>query len=435
MSKTWIHKNPFLITALGLNVLGLAACSSSNKLEDANYQAYEEAGAEDSSYSEFEADLFGSGAVDAATTQAQEPEKSATAEVSATAEAGDELAEFEATQSSDSTQDADATAEVSQADADAMFASTSETEAVSDSTQEAETPAASPVYYTSPVRRGGKAYRQSSFPDIASKPFEKNGYVMNGYVFVRGEKSWQELSTLLYGRADRASLLAEWNSAQPVESGALVYFSSPFRADDRSQMKSFEKEYGLSLDSVVVQQGDSLSSIALRNYGDANAWREIASLNQNSLSSPDRIEIGQNLKLGNVSRATLSKIQSESAKMQAKVEEDLLQNAQTDQVAQTEQMDQSPQDPSEGVGAQAPPADAASVEDAIAAGDSDDKKSFLDGISETIGLPIEDLVMMLAALMAIAAGTVFYIRKKRADAPTASDLLSFGSKRTGTHDD
>jgi len=55
--------------------------------------------------------------------------------------------------------------------------------------------------------------------------------------------------------------------------------------------------------------------------------------------------------------------------------------------------------------------------------------------TDFLGLPIEDLVVMLAALFAIAAGIVVYLRKKQAKAPTASDLLSFGSKKTGTDDE
>ncbi len=395
MSKNWLYKKPFLYTALGLNVLGLAACSSSGnssaEIVDEDLSSYESfAEGSDSASSEFnQADLFGA------------PGQNAT------------------TQSADSYANLDLK-ETSQSTAP-----------------------------RSVRRSSGKAYRLSSFPSVASQPFEKDGYVMNSYVFVRNEKSWKDLSVLLYGRDDRAGMLSQWNAGQAVSAGSVVYFSSPFRPNDSSVMKPFESEYGLSLESVVVQPGDSLSAISQRMYGEIDGWREIASLNQSGLSSPDIIEVGQSLQLGNFDRATLSRIQAEAARLQAQAEEELLQEAQAGQVAQTDQLNQEPQDPSEGVGSQAPPEGGMiSTEDVIdeTPVETSEAGTEVPGLAEPVvqettpstdflGLPIEDLVVMLAALFAIAAGIVVYLRKKQAKAPTASDLLSFGSKKTGTDDE
>jgi len=47
--------------------------------------------------------------------------------------------------------------------------------------------------------------------------------------------------------------------------------------------------------TYIVKQGDSLSRIALRELGDESLWKELAALNQ--LADPDKIYIGQPIKL------------------------------------------------------------------------------------------------------------------------------------------
>ena len=49
--------------------------------------------------------------------------------------------------------------------------------------------------------------------------------------------------------------------------------------------------------SYIVKAGDTLSKIAKNYYGDANAWDKIYQANQDSLQSPHKIQIGQELKL------------------------------------------------------------------------------------------------------------------------------------------
>jgi nucleoid-associated protein YgaU len=47
----------------------------------------------------------------------------------------------------------------------------------------------------------------------------------------------------------------------------------------------------------TVQSGDSLSKIAKRFYGDANQYQKIFQANSDQLSDPDKIQVGQQLKL------------------------------------------------------------------------------------------------------------------------------------------
>ena len=47
--------------------------------------------------------------------------------------------------------------------------------------------------------------------------------------------------------------------------------------------------------TYTVQPGDSLSKIAKRFYGDANRFMVIFEVNQDKLTDPDKISVGQEL--------------------------------------------------------------------------------------------------------------------------------------------
>jgi hypothetical protein len=53
-------------------------------------------------------------------------------------------------------------------------------------------------------------------------------------------------------------------------------------------------QHGLSYN---VTAGDTLSKIAKRFYGDANAYKQIFDANRDQLSDPDKIRVGQQLRL------------------------------------------------------------------------------------------------------------------------------------------
>ncbi len=51
------------------------------------------------------------------------------------------------------------------------------------------------------------------------------------------------------------------------------------------------------IETYTVQSGDSLSKIAKRIYGDANAWKTIFEANRDQIKDPDLIHPGQILKV------------------------------------------------------------------------------------------------------------------------------------------
>jgi nucleoid-associated protein YgaU len=51
--------------------------------------------------------------------------------------------------------------------------------------------------------------------------------------------------------------------------------------------------------TYTVQPGDSLSKIAKQFYGNANAYMKIFEANRDKLSDPNKIQVGQVLKIPN----------------------------------------------------------------------------------------------------------------------------------------
>lgn len=49
--------------------------------------------------------------------------------------------------------------------------------------------------------------------------------------------------------------------------------------------------------TYTVVRGDSLSKIAKREYGDANAWHRIYEANRDTIKDPDLIYPGQSLEI------------------------------------------------------------------------------------------------------------------------------------------
>ncbi len=267
------------------------------------------------------------------------------------------------------------------------------------------------------VTRRASAPARLKLPEIAQSAFQKGDYWLNGYVFVRKEKSWQDVSKLIYGRADRAALLSEWNANVTLRPGAVVYYNSPFRPDDGSFLKPFDADFGMTLDSVAISAGDTLPKIAQRVYGVSGAWRELAVLNMDLLSDINELSEGQVIRLSPQVRDTAPILQAYVQKIQNEAQAALAQNSQSAQ-------ERRPLQDQEGMGtrgAQAPPSSDSDLEIRV----GDDKES----------LPWIDMVVMLVSLAAVAGLVVFFIRRRKSlVANNAANMVFFGRKKTGTDD-
>jgi hypothetical protein len=184
--------------------------------------------------------------------------------------------------------------------------------------QRAETPAEA----TEGEHRSYRAHSRA--PKIAASPFQSpDGRWLNAFYFVRSDnESWESISTKLYGRPDRAEFLKTWNSSRGLAPGEVVYYNSPSRPEDTSEMKTFARDFGFELENVTVRKDDWMSKLGAARYGDVRSWREIAALNP-EISNPDLIEIGQVLRVQPVQIDTapvLQKIIAQLSKPVAKPE-------------------------------------------------------------------------------------------------------------------
>ncbi len=137
---------------------------------------------------------------------------------------------------------------------------------------------------------------RSTKAKVSEAPFQSESFWMNGAYFARGSESWESLSSLLYGRPDRATFLKKWNHNEALTAGTVVYYNSPSRPEDSQAMKLFSEDFAIALQSYDVMPGDSLSSIAKAHYGNFLSWKEIAALNPQLVNS-DRILVGSKLNI------------------------------------------------------------------------------------------------------------------------------------------
>lgn len=111
------------------------------------------------------------------------------------------------------------------------------------------------------------------------------------YVVVKGD-TLGKISEMIYGDKSRWRDLAAWSGfANPhlIHPGNLVYYQY------NEQSAAFAQKYeGRKKAEVVVQAGDTLSTIAARVYGNPSDWVIIWRYNGH-IANPDRIEIGQKI--------------------------------------------------------------------------------------------------------------------------------------------
>ena len=90
----------------------------------------------------------------------------------------------------------------------------------------------------------------------------------------------------IFGRKDDAPSTSKPDFSNVQSGGSSTAPAAPQPADPIGSGKTY-----------VVVEGDSLSKIAKREYGDASKWRAIYNANKDVISDPDLIHPGQELKV------------------------------------------------------------------------------------------------------------------------------------------
>lgn len=89
-------------------------------------------------------------------------------------------------------------------------------------------------------------------------------------------------------RPDFSGVQADVQDAAPAAPAARADFS-----DANSHVGATTDETSI----YAVMAGESLASIAMHFYGNANAWKTIFDANRDQLTDPDRIKTGQMLRI------------------------------------------------------------------------------------------------------------------------------------------
>ncbi len=114
---------------------------------------------------------------------------------------------------------------------------------------------------------------------MSPQAITRSGDRLNRYYFLRLGDTPESLSIGLYGTAERAADLVQWNGSSGIwKAGQTLYYSSQKNPND-SRLLSFYSESNAPTEVRTVGEGADLRKLAEQLYGAEGSWREIAVMN------------------------------------------------------------------------------------------------------------------------------------------------------------
>ena len=120
-----------------------------------------------------------------------------------------------------------------------------------------------------------------SVKKIKSSPFRRSGFLVNAVYLARPGDTIESVSQKIYGQ-DRSGDLYSINPhfrSRPLKTGAKVYYPSPQRPNDSSQLLVYYEDIGLPPSYHSLEKGQNIRTAARNLLGNSDSWKEIWATN------------------------------------------------------------------------------------------------------------------------------------------------------------
>ena len=138
---------------------------------------------------------------------------------------------------------------------------------------------------------GQETASPSAVSEISAK-MAPEGKSKKPYIVMPGD-TLASIAQEIYGSSNEWKTLATLNSIKNpnrIYPGDLIYYG------EGEKTSGFSKALASSIPKVLeVQKGDTLSGIAMKFLGNSNYWKTIWKLNQDTITNPDKIQVGQKI--------------------------------------------------------------------------------------------------------------------------------------------
>lgn len=123
---------------------------------------------------------------------------------------------------------------------------------------------------------------------MATTPFNKAGQLLNTIYIVRDGDTIQSVSEKIYGMDKSSELLAaNPHLNRSFRVGDKMYYNSPNRSADSSQIITYYEDNGIPAQTYMSQPGDNIRSVAQSLMGHSDSWKEVWATNMSVESKGD----------------------------------------------------------------------------------------------------------------------------------------------------
>ena len=132
---------------------------------------------------------------------------------------------------------------------------------------------------------------------MLTTPYRKNGSLVNAIYIARPGDTLESIATKIYGgpRADELRATNGHLASRDVVTGDKIYYNSPQRPADDSQIRVYYEDIGLNPEVYVSQPGDNIRAVGKTLLGDERSWKELWATNMD-IDSKDILDEGTRIR-------------------------------------------------------------------------------------------------------------------------------------------